>query len=115
MGSYAMNNKFNVMSGISFDKGLYSTFELLEYSSIVETNNDEIIFSISEYQKEPLSISFLSLVVSTKYSIFKQFFIYSDIKLPITGFQGNQWNSAEAEVAEVEDNRYLSLGIGIDL
>jgi hypothetical protein len=89
MGSYAINNKFSVMSGISFDQSLIYIID-------------------SEYAFQS-STSFVSLVVSTKYSIFKQFFIYSDIKLPLIHIMEGY------PILQLEYNRYLSLGIGIDL
>ena len=98
MGSYSINDRFSVMSGISYDKGLYSTYEVLEYSN--DDPNNSTNYQLGSYSK-PLTRSFISLVVSTKYSIYKQFFICSDAK----------WTFNTINYTDT----YIGIGIGIDL
>ena len=98
MGSYSINDRFSVMSGISYDKGLYSTYEVLEYSN--DGPNNFTNYQLGSYSK-PLTRSFISLVVSTKYSIYKQFFICSDAK----------WTFNTINYTDT----YIGIGIGIDL
>jgi hypothetical protein len=114
MGSYYINSKFSVLSGISFDKIFYSksivisSINLLGNSGDPPMNNE---FVIEESIKDN---SHVSLVFSTKYTIFKQLFIYSDIKLPIVLLQS--LSPTELTLYRIlENNRYLALGIGIDL
>jgi hypothetical protein len=98
MGSYSINDRFSVMSGISFDKGLYYTYEVLEHSN--DDPNNSTNYLLGSYSK-PLTRSFISLVVSIKYSIFKQFFICSDAK----------WTFNRINYTD----KYIGIGIGIDL
>jgi hypothetical protein len=114
MGSYYINSQFSVLSGISFDNIFYSKTAIVNNLLTVEDNNDPLMNNGWEIEQSIKNNYHVSLVFSTKYTIFKQFFIYSDIKLPLVFLQS--LSSNELTMYRIlENNRYLGLGLGIDL
>jgi hypothetical protein len=112
MGSYDINSQFSVLSGISFDNIFYSK---TAFSHAVQNNNDPAINNGDFVVEESIKNNYhVSLVFYTKYIIFKQFFIYSDIKLPLVFLQSLSSNELNMYLI-LENNRYLGLGVGIDL
>ena len=114
MGSYYINSQFSVLSGISFDNIFYSKTAIVNNLLTVEDNIDPLMNNGWEIEQSIKNNYHVSLVFSTKYTIFKQFFIYSDIKLPLVFLQS--LSSNELTMYRIlENNRYLGLGLGIDL
>ena len=113
MGSYDINSQFSVLSGISFDNIFHS--KAVSNLNAVPIPGDPSINDGERVIEESIKNNYhVSLVFSTKYKIFKQIFIYSDIKLPLVFLQS--LSPTELTLYRIlENNRYLGLGVGIDL
>jgi len=111
MGLYPINNKLSILSGISLDKIFYSK---MIFKIDTDDLPDNPIFSPAANEGYIKVGSHISFVFSTKYTIFKQFYIYNDIKIPLSFLKSLSKNEGSL-YRILENNRYLALGIGLDL
>jgi hypothetical protein len=133
---YHLNPKTSLLFGISFDKPILIIEKGIRKNTsegtILNQNSDPIInqefnFNMSEFDKHTHLRSFLSFVISTKYSIIKiknhSIFVFTNLKLPFyfDREKSNLKNSDTTELykelnrREFQNNRYITIGFGITL